>query len=331
MGSVHLTASEKSFIWVNYMVDSMAICCLTYYLEKCEDKKIAELLTYALELSKIHTKFAAETLSKENYPVPIGFNDEDVSLNAPRLFSDEFVLFYLHHLANLGLSYYSKALSMVAREDVHEFYKECISSSSELNSRTKELLLSMGLYVRAPYIPDASHPEMIEKLGYLKGFLGEKRMLTSLEITNLFFNIQTLEIVKTLMIGFSQVVKSKDLRDYLIRGKEISTKTLKELRTLLEKEDLSSASPWYTYISDSTESPFSDKLIMFHGAIMAGAGIEQYGFSLATIMRRDVGMKYSKLITEMLTFADDGMNLMIKNKWMEQPPMAVSRKDLENK
>ncbi|WP_338379249.1 DUF3231 family protein, partial [Enterococcus faecium] len=137
---------------------------------------------------------------------------------------------------------------------------------------------------------------------------------------------QTVEVVKTLLIGFAQVAQSKDVRDFLTRGKELSIKTIKQLRTLLEDEELSSASPWYTYVSDTTTPPFSDKLIMFHGAILNGGGIDQYGFSLATIMRRDIGARYAQLITEMMTFADDGMNLLIKNNWMEQPPMADGRK-----
>ncbi|MCM3670477.1 DUF3231 family protein [Mesobacillus maritimus] len=324
--SIHLSASEKSYLWVNYMVDSMAICVIKYFIEKCEEQEIEEILKYALDLSQLHTNKCAEFFTNEKIPIPIGFTEEDVNASAPRLFSDEFVLFYLHQVANLGLSYYSKALSMVAREDVHDFYKECITSSTELNSRTKELLLKKGLYIRPPYIPDQDQPEMIEEIGYLKGFLGEKRPLTSLEITNIFFNIQTVEVVKTLLIGFAQVVQSKDVRDFLTRGKELSTKTIKQLRTLLEDEELSSASPWYTYVSDTTTPPFSDKLILFHGAILNGGGIDQYGFSLATIMRRDIGARYAQLITEMMTFADDGMNLLIKNNWMEQPPMAAERK-----
>ncbi|GAA0342358.1 hypothetical protein GCM10008967_35950 [Bacillus carboniphilus] len=325
MNTTHLSASEKAYLWTNYVVDSMAICCIQYFIETSEDEDIKKVLEYALGLSQIHTKKVAEIFSEEDHPIPIGFTSEDVNLNAPKLFADEFILLYVHQLANLGLTFYSKALGMVAREDVHAFYKECLGSSSELNSRTKELLLNKGLYVRPPYIPDREEPEMIQYIGFLKGFLGEKRPLTSLEIANLFFNVQTVEVVKTLLIGFAQVTETKDVRDFLTRGKELGTKVLQQLRSVLEDADLGSSSPWYTYVSDSKISPFSDKLIMFHGAILNGAGIEQYGFSLATIMRRDIGAKYAQLITEMMTYADDGMNLMIKNGWMEQPPMAVKR------
>jgi len=325
--TIHLTASEKSYLWTNYMIDSMAVCILKYYIEKCEDEEIKEVLLYALDLSKLHVDTAANILSDENFPLPKGFTDEDVNLSAPRLFSDEFVLFYLHQFANLGLSYYAKAISMVAREDVHEFYKECISSSTELNARTKELLLKKGLYVRPPYIPDPPESETIEKIGYLKGYLGEKRPLMGLEISNLFFNIQTLEVVKVLLKGFAQVAKSKDVRDYLTRGKKICMKSIKVLRERLERDELASSTPWYTFVSDSTTPPFSDPLIMFQGAVLYGAGIEQFGYSIATMMRRDIGVLYAQLLTEMMTYSDDGMNLLIKNHWMEQPPMAMKRNE----
>lgn len=131
MPNIRLPATEKGFLWTNYMVDSMAVCCLDYFLAICEDEKIKEILTYALNLSKIHTKICSKIFTKENHPIPIGFTSEDVNLSAPRLFSDEFVLFYLHQLANSGLTYYSKSLAMTVREDVHDFYKECISSSTE--------------------------------------------------------------------------------------------------------------------------------------------------------------------------------------------------------
>lgn len=327
--AVKLTANEKAFLWTNYMVDSMAICCITFYIEKCEDSEIKEILTFALDLSKKHTEFVKETFTNEKYPVPIGFTEHDVNLDAPKLFSDEFILLYLHNLANVGLMYYAKALSMTAREDVHDFYVKCISSSTELNTRTKQLLLSKGLYIRPPYIPDENHPEMIEKLGFMKGFLGEQRTLISMEITNLYFNLITLEVVKTLMIGFSQVASKKDVRDFITRGKEICVKTSQVFSAILEKEELPASKPWYTHVTDSTISPFSDKLMMFHGAILNAGGVEQYGFSLAASLRRDLGARYVQLLTEMMTYSDDGMNLMIKHQWMEQPPMNIDRGDMK--
>jgi len=325
MDNIHLSAAEKGFLWSTYMENSMAVCILKYFLEKCEDQQIKEVIKYAYNLSQQHVNSTAELLAKENHPIPMGFSNDDVDLSAPKLFLDEFLLYYLMQMGNLGLLFYSKALGMTAHEDVHNLYKECIRTSSELNSNAKELLLSKGLYVRPPYIPNQSESEMIEKIGFLQGFLGEKRPLTALEITNLFFNLQTIEVSRVLFLAFAQVSESEDVRDYLTRGKDLGTKALIKLRELLEKEELASSTPWYSYVSNTTESPFSDKLMMFHASSLIGAGIEQYGYSLSTIMRRDVGALYYGLLAEVMTFADDGLNLMIKNHWMEQPPMAAER------
>ncbi|WP_167569004.1 DUF3231 family protein [Brevibacillus migulae] len=325
-----LTSSEIAHLWISYMVDDMAQCCLQYFLHKCEDENISSILQYALHLSQRHVQTVTSIFESEAIPIPIGFTDQDKNLDAPRLFSDAFVLLYLHQLANTGLTYYSKALAMATREDVHQFYTACISSSTELNARTKHTLLSKGLYVRSPYVPIPEKAEMTEKLGFLKGFLGEQRSITVMEIACCFSNLQSAEVVKTLMIGFSQVAKAKDVKDFFQRGKQIALKQSELFRGILTDEDLAASIPWDTYISDTTIAPFSDKLMMFHGAMLTGAGIEQFGFSLATSMRRDLGVRYSQLLAEMLTYADDGANLMIKNGWLEQIPLAADRFALQH-
>jgi hypothetical protein len=44
--------------------------------------------------------------------------------------------------------------------------------------------------------------------------------------------------------------------------------------------------------------------------------------------RHDVAVNYARLTTEFGLFGDDGSNIMIENKWMEQPPQADNRKEL---
>ncbi|GAA3332464.1 hypothetical protein GCM10020331_092700 [Ectobacillus funiculus] len=39
-------------------------------------------------------------------------------------------------------------------------------------------------------------------------------------------------------------------------------------------------------------------------------------------------LDYSRLLIEILKFAEDGANIMISEGWLEQPPMAVDRKKL---
>ncbi len=37
---------------------------------------------------------------------------------------------------------------------------------------------------------------------------------------------------------------------------------------------------------------------------------------------------YNRLSLEIQKLSEDGANIMIKNKWLEQPPMVPNRKDL---
>jgi hypothetical protein len=71
---------------------------------------------------------------------------------------------------------------------------------------------------------------------------------------------------------------------------------------------------------DSTVSPFSDKLMMFHTRVLSLASIANYGTSIAASSRHDLAVTYSRLLMEFGHYGDDGSNIMIQNKWMEQPP-----------
>ncbi|WP_264196054.1 DUF3231 family protein [Metabacillus niabensis] len=108
----------------------------------------------------------------------------------------------------------------------------------ELFNETTDLLLSKGLEVRSPYIPYLQEVDMVERQHFLAGWWGKQRPITAPEITHLYSNIQTNYIGTAVITGFAQVVNSKDVRDYLIRGKEISMKQIEVLSKYLQESDL---------------------------------------------------------------------------------------------
>jgi hypothetical protein len=99
------------------MGNSMAKCILSYYLQHVEDPDIKTLLENALRLSEDFIKETSEIFTKENFPIPKGFGEEDVNLNAPRLFQDEYYPHYLKYAAKAGLSIYSVAIPMQMLHD----------------------------------------------------------------------------------------------------------------------------------------------------------------------------------------------------------------------
>jgi hypothetical protein len=71
-------------------------------------------------------------------------------------------------------------------------------------------------------------------------------------------------------------------------------------------------------VTNSTTSPFSDKLMMFHTQVLIQASIAFYGAALSVSMRKDLASHYLRLTGEVLLYAEDGTNIMINNGWLEK-------------
>lgn len=326
--SIRLTAPEVANLWTSYMNDSMAICVIRYMLEKVEDSQIRPVFEYALELAKTHIEKVTGIFKKENYPIPYGFTDEDVDLAAPRLFSDAFWLMYLNEMTIHGLAGYSVALATSTRSDVRDYYIHCNSSSMELYQKTTNVLLSKGLYSRPPYTSTPEKADFVKQQSFLTGWFGERRPLNSIEISNIFFNLKKDIVSRALQIGFSQVAKSKEVRNFMVRGADITFKHIEVFSSILHQNDLPSPTHWESEITNSTVPPFSDKLMMYHSQVLVNTAVGFYGAGMAVCMRRDLAMQYQRIMTETQKYAEDGANILINNGWMEQPPQADDRKAL---
>ncbi|KAB8133598.1 DUF3231 family protein [Gracilibacillus oryzae] len=329
--NVRLTASEISVIWSSYQNNSFSICILKYFLANVEDPDIKSVLQFALDVSVKNLNLSKEILQNDNQPMPIGFTEDDVSSNAPRLFSDSFYLYYLKNMSKVGLSVYGVALSIAAHHDVRQNLSQAIQTSTELYNKTADILLSKGLFVRPPYVTTLNHVDFIDKKSYLGGILNinnNNRPLNVVEITHIEANVDTNSVGKTVMAGFAQVAQSKKVRNYCLKGKEIATKHTQVFTTMLTDDDLPSPTPWDLEISDSTISPFSDKLIMFHTSLIIASSISNYATASAASLRTDIATSYVRLTTEAAQFAKDGVDIMIKNEWLEQPPQIPNHKGL---
>ncbi len=152
---------------------------------------------------------------------------------------------------------------------------------------------------------------------------------SSLLISALIFNAQRNALGQAVITGFSQVAKDKEVRRYFERGRDIAGKHVNIFGKILYEDFLSEAALLLTSeVTDSTEAPFSDKLMMTLITALIGSGIGEYGASMSMSPRRDLGVQYTRLIAEITKYAEDGVQSLIKNGWMEQPPMAADRRDL---
>jgi hypothetical protein len=325
---IKLTAGELAVLWGSYMNDSLGICVISYFLKDVEDPDIRSVLEYASDLAKKHIEVVTDIFKEEKIPIPMGFIEQDVNLDAKRLYPDTLMIYYIQNMGATGINSYSIALPNAARMDIREFYTSCMGSSCELYNRASNVLQEKGLFIRSPYIPYPSQGEFVHKQHFLAGWMGEQRPLTTVEISFLFFNLYRNSLGSALLTGFSQVAQSKEVRRYMVRGAEISSHHSAVFSKFLTNDNLLSPMTWDIMPTTSTESPFSDKLLMFHSTALNNAGMAYYGTSLGGAVRKDLAATYSRLMVEVGEFAIDGVNIMIDNGWLEKPFSAPDRKDL---
>jgi hypothetical protein len=327
--NIRLTAAEIGSLWIQYMNDSMATCTLGYFLEKTDDTQIQPVLRQALYLAQSHVQQIGTFFSQEGFPIPMGFSGNDVTLTAPRLFSDPFHLNYIKNLSKTAMIAYGLALSLATRADVRSFTMECLRTAADLDEMTTQVMLSKGLYVRPPYVTASDQAEYIQSTKYLGSFFGDnQRRLSSIEIMHLFLNAQSNVIAKAILIGFSQVAQSLEIRELFVRCADIVDKHIKIFTQTLEESDIPAPMKLDTDVMASTVAPFSDKLMLFHILALTNMVLGYYAAAIGASLRLDISVDYNRLVAEIELFAYDAVRILINNGWAEEPPMAIDRKRL---
>ncbi|MBP2239514.1 hypothetical protein J2Z40_000067 [Cytobacillus eiseniae] len=321
-----LGSAEMGKLWATYMGNSMSKCILEYFLQHVEDNDIKTLLQNALKLCEEFMKTTKEIFEKDGFPIPEGFGKDDVNLGAPRLFQDEYYVHYLKYTAKAGLSIYNVAIPLVFRKDVKEFFIQCMHSTISLMEQVKEILIIKGYIIKPPIIPIPEKVEFVHK-DFLNGFIGHVRPLHALEIAHFYDNIENNVTSKALITAFAQIVKDEKIRELFEKGREGTAKNLDRYMKMLTNESLPTPSYLDHLITESTFSPFSDKLMLFHKMDMFTMKIRAFGNSLAVNGRHDIGLLYTNSLMKVAVFVESAAKIMIEKGWMEQPPRAIDRKN----
>src|SRR5699024_2112263 len=116
--NVHLTSSEIGSLWTEYMNDSMSKQILSFMLKNIKDPDIKPIIQHAHDLSSSHLDKVLPIFKNEQYAIPDGFTEKDVNMNAPWLFTDEFCLTYVNHMARVAMVSFSGFLAVSYREDI---------------------------------------------------------------------------------------------------------------------------------------------------------------------------------------------------------------------
>ncbi|MGM0845678.1 MAG: DUF3231 family protein [Bacillota bacterium] len=322
---IKLTSAEIGTLWGEY-TNGTAIDTVNKYMHSIiEDERIKSLFEEALQLFQNQKQQIILFLEKDGFPVPNGFNESDLNKGAKRLFTDIFCLHYLHIMSIHGILGHSTALSSSVRSDLRNFYDTCENEAKKMYHQTTELLLEMGHFQRDPYFYPEDSPTYVSGTDFLDGF-GDKRPLAATEIVALSLNIKKKILAKALSMGFSQVTQSAEVRKFLKSSQKTSDEQIQSLGEILYEDNLPIPMSWESEITDSQDAPLSDKLMLYHVGFLLQVAQSYHGAGLASAMRIDLVMTYEKIILKNITITKKWFNLMTKNKWLEQPPLAPNRK-----
>jgi hypothetical protein len=117
--------------------------------------------------------------------------------------------------------------------------------------------------------------------------------------------------------AYAELAKDEKIRKLFEWGRDMTATNVQHYMQMLHNENLPTPSFLDDLITDTTFSPFSDKLMLFHKMDMFCMKMRAFGNSKAVNSRHDVGFLYSKSFMEIGKFVQDAVIIMIENGWME--------------
>ncbi|MBV7505008.1 DUF3231 family protein [Bacillus sp. sid0103] len=326
--NLKLTSSEIGTLWGEYVNGTMTNIVNRYMFSILEDESIKKVFEIALATWEKQKKQLVSFIEKEGFPVPIGFTESDLNKSAKRLFSDTFCLNYLYIMSIHGLLGHTTALGVSVRKDLREFYNSCDNDAKNMYDLTIELLLKKGKFQRDPYFYPNESPEFISTKDFSDGFFGKGRVLSATEMISISLNIKKSIMAKALSIGFSQVAESKEVRKFLEDSEKTADEQIQTFSKIMHKDNLPVPMSWESEVTMSKDSPFSDKLMLYHIGFLAQAAQVYHGTGLASAMRTDLAVAYETAVLKNLSVTKNWFDIMVKYKWLEQPPLAPIRKEI---
>lgn len=324
--NIQLTSPEISGLWKSYMKSTAILCIIKHFIQHVQDSEIKSILDEQANSLQKFINGARNIFTEEGFPIPKGFSDEDLNPSAPALFTDIYALGFVYRLNQMSLSDYATIVTKVAREDIVEYFYDCMNSSANIFKKALNLMLLKGIYDRPPKINYPKNVEFIDKVDSVFDiWIGEKRPLNAFELGEIFYTIERNSIGLLLVMGFIQVTKDKEIKEFLIKGKGLAEKQVDIFNKILKEEEHLGSKPTSMEVSDSTVSPFSDRLIMVLMATTITTGIYLAAYALSVSMRKDLTIHYSTIMAEIMKYAGEGDKIMINRGWMEQPPQAFDR------
>jgi hypothetical protein len=237
---------------------------------------------------------------------------------------------FVRILKEISMGMYTLNMNMAYQDEVMEIYEGLTSTTQKIYKSSTLYLLEKGILTLPPKVTMPKSSEFIESKSYLNGFnpFNDKRALNDIELGYLHHGIETNNIGMQLITGFSQCAEDKEVKQYFVKGKELAKKQIKVFGDILLESDVQFSATSGSTVTTSKVAPFSQKLMMFCIYLLNGFGIVGSSFGTIFSLRKDVSMKTALIAKDIYFYADEGVKIMIKNGWLEEPPQMEDRPNL---
>jgi hypothetical protein len=212
--------------------------------------------------------------------------------------------------------------AMTYMKDVNDMFELSYVISNKYYMKTTNYLLEKGVLVKTPYVAMQEQVEFIENKNYMCGLniFSHKRSLNTIEVGYIHEAIENNIFSMQLLTGFAQVATENEIKKYFTEGKELTKKIIATLSDILLQSDIQPPSARAGKVTDSVQSPFSNKLMMFINSLIFSTALGFTSLGTSFSMRSDLPLKLGLISKDTFEYAKEGAKIMIKHKWMEEPP-----------
>ncbi|MGG1398122.1 DUF3231 family protein [Bacillus salipaludis] len=328
-----LSSSELGTLWLTYQEKTMILRIFEYFLEKSDDQEAKNIMGMLWQELDYYVELIKGVFESEGAVVPRGFTKEDVNLKAPNLFDHGFDIMFLRILKEISLGMYTINMNMAYRKDVMTIYEGLTTVTQKCYKLSTVYLLKKGMLTLPPIITMPKRTEYIESKRYMGGYklFSEKRSLNAIELGFLHHGIETNNIGMQLITGFAQCAENKEVKQYFEKGKELAKKHIKTFQDFLLENDIQFSASSGGTVTTSTVAPFSDKLMMYCIDLLNGFSIVGESFGTFFTLRNDISLKTALLAKDVYFYGQEGLEIMFKHGWYEEPPQTEDRSQLINR
>jgi len=328
-----ISVSEVASLWQTYQEKTLIMRFLEYFIEKADDPQARNILGGLWQELNFYVKEMEELFSEQGIVKPVGFTSDDVNLEAPKLYDNGFDIMFVRVLKEVSMGLYTLGMNMTYDKKVASIYEGLTTVTQKIYKLATSYLIEKGILSLPPKVTMPKNNEFIKSKDYKDGFklLGDKRPLNLLEVGIIHHNLEVNNIGMQLITGFAQCAQNKEAKQYFSRGIDIAKKQIKVMESLLLEGDVQLSAASGATVTTSTIPPFSDKLMMHCIYILNGFGLIGSGTGGFFSLRNDLAMKTLLIAKDVYFYAQEGINLKIKNGWFEEPPQMEDRSKIINK